>query len=115
MRRAGLPPVPRTSCSSPRQSTLQDCGRRVQPASLRRRTEFSTREYVMSLSVQAPRPAWWSNAALLVTITLPLLAVGSSLWAAVLAYGEGDPALPEAYHWEGSLLDDDLAAAARAA
>jgi hypothetical protein len=62
----------------------------------------------------SPR-SWFSNPALVLTIALPLFAVCASLGAVMLAYSNGDPALPEAYHWEGALLDRDFAATAKAA
>jgi len=55
------------------------------------------------------------NSGLLVTIALPLFAIGASLSAAVVAFTRGDPTLPDEYHWEGMSLDRDFADARRAA
>jgi hypothetical protein len=55
------------------------------------------------------------NLGLLVTIVLPLFAIGASTSIAVVAFTRGDPTLPDEYHWEGMNLDRDFAAARRAA
>jgi len=54
------------------------------------------------------------NSGLILTIALPLFAIGASLGIAVIAFTRGDPTLPDEYHWEGMSLDRDFADARRA-
>jgi len=54
------------------------------------------------------------NSGLLVTLVLPLFAIGASSSFAVIAFTRGDPTLPDEYHWEGVSLDRDFAAARKA-
>ncbi len=62
-----------------------------------------------------PRRSLLRNPALAAMIGLPVFAVVASLGLTVAAYLQGDPELPQEYHWEGSQLDADFAAARRAA
>ena len=55
------------------------------------------------------------NSGLLLTIALPAFAILASVGAAVVAFTRGDVTLPDEYHWEGRQLDNDFAAANRAA
>jgi len=55
------------------------------------------------------------NPVVMLTILLPLFAVGASVGTAIVAYSRGDATLPDEYHWEGDKLDHDFARSDRAA
>ncbi len=65
--------------------------------------------------VAAPPRSPLRNPAFLAMIGLPAFAILASLGMTSVAYLRGDPELPQEYHWEGSQLDADFAAARRAA
>jgi len=55
------------------------------------------------------------NLPALLTVALPLFAIVASTGTAVIAMRDGDPTLPDEYHWEGDKLDHDFARSEEAA
>lgn len=49
------------------------------------------------------------NLPALLIVALPLFAIVASTGTAVIAMRDGDPTLPDDYHWEGDKLDHDFA------
>lgn len=67
------------------------------------------------VTATASRRSPLRNPAFVAMIGLPAFAIVASLGMTAAAYWRGDPELPQEYHWEGSQLDADFAAAHRAA
>jgi len=55
------------------------------------------------------------NLPALLIVALPLFAILASTGTAVIAVRDGDPTLPDEYHWEGDKLDHDFARSEQAA
>jgi hypothetical protein len=55
------------------------------------------------------------NIPALLIVVLPLFAIVASGGTAVIAMRDGDPTLPDEYHWEGDKLDHDFARSEQAA
>jgi hypothetical protein len=68
----------------------------------------------MPVSIQTTQRTAF-NFPFLLMIGLPAFAILASVGAAIIAVLDGDPTLPDDYHWEGLKLDHDFARSKRAA
>src|SRR6185312_4339465 len=121
--------IPRPSWSAAAMSSRPPSACAARPMSRRARKTFSSTcaRWIPRNCKPARRPASSHlpgeptpmtkpiNSALILTIALPLFAIGASVGIAVVAFTRGDPTLPDEYHWEGMSLDRDFADSRRAA